>query len=70
MRLDTGTTAPAAVEAAGPASDLALFLRRRIPAAALHVTGDTGLLPHWFTLVPPVRRARPGTGVGCGAPGP
>ncbi|WP_328740630.1 maleylpyruvate isomerase family mycothiol-dependent enzyme [Streptomyces erythrochromogenes] len=51
---ETRSTAPVAVEAAGPASDLALFLWRRVPPAALHVTGDTGLLPHWFTLVPPV----------------
>ncbi|WP_405427013.1 maleylpyruvate isomerase family mycothiol-dependent enzyme [Streptomyces erythrochromogenes] len=54
VRLETAATAPVAVEAAGSASDLALFLWRRVPAAALHVTGDTGLLPHWFTLVPPV----------------
>ncbi|OLZ43190.1 hypothetical protein AVW11_35340, partial [Streptomyces amritsarensis] len=57
-------------EAAGSGADLALFPRRRVPAAALHVTGDTGLLPPCFTLVPPVRRARPRAGVGSGAPGP
>ncbi|MER6314151.1 maleylpyruvate isomerase family mycothiol-dependent enzyme [Streptomyces sp. NPDC001581] len=46
---------PADVEAAGTASDLALFLWGRLPATALRVTGGDGaLLPHWFTLVPPV----------------
>ncbi|MFD9411404.1 maleylpyruvate isomerase family mycothiol-dependent enzyme [Streptomyces sp. NPDC059989] len=46
--------APADVEAEGPASDLALFLWGRQPAAALRVRGDAGLLPHYFALVPPV----------------
>ncbi|MFE9631125.1 maleylpyruvate isomerase family mycothiol-dependent enzyme [Streptomyces sp. NPDC006463] len=47
-------TAPADVEAAGTASDLALFLWHRLPATGLRVTGDTTLLAHYFTLVPPV----------------
>ncbi|MFJ3723493.1 maleylpyruvate isomerase family mycothiol-dependent enzyme [Streptomyces sp. NPDC090045] len=52
---DPGSTAPADVEAAGTASDLALFLWGRLPATALRATGgDAALLPHWFTLVPPV----------------
>ncbi|MEV0412752.1 hypothetical protein AB0I68_18585 [Streptomyces sp. NPDC050448] len=42
------------VEAAGTASDLMLFLWRRITASALRVTGDADLMPHYFTLVPPV----------------
>ncbi len=52
--LEPGSPGPVTVEAAGSASDLALFLRRRVPPTALHVTGDTDLLAHWFTLVPPV----------------
>lgn len=52
--LEPGSTAPADVEAAGRTSDLALFLWHRLPPTALHVTGDAALLPHWFTLVPPV----------------
>ncbi|WP_404963066.1 maleylpyruvate isomerase N-terminal domain-containing protein [Streptomyces sp. 147326] len=52
---EPGPTAPADVETAGTASDLALFLWGRLPATALRVTGgDATLLPHWFTLVPPV----------------
>ncbi|MFC9294892.1 maleylpyruvate isomerase N-terminal domain-containing protein [Streptomyces sp. NPDC057011] len=54
LLLEPGSTGPADVEAAAPASDLALFLWRRLPPRALHVTGDAGLLPHWFTLVPPI----------------
>uniref|UniRef100_A0AAU2JIL7 Maleylpyruvate isomerase family mycothiol-dependent enzyme n=1 Tax=Streptomyces sp. NBC_00049 TaxID=2903617 RepID=A0AAU2JIL7_9ACTN len=54
VRLEHGSAAPADVEAAGSASDLALFLWRRLPAPALEVTGDAGLLPYYFTLVPPV----------------
>ncbi|MEU4353861.1 hypothetical protein [Streptomyces virginiae] len=49
-----GLTAPADVEAAGTACDLALLLRGRVPPAALRVEGDAGLLTYWFTLVPPV----------------
>ncbi|MFG2341140.1 maleylpyruvate isomerase family mycothiol-dependent enzyme [Streptomyces yangpuensis] len=52
--LEPDSTGPVTVEAAGSASDLALFLWRRVPPTALHVTGDTDLLAHWFTLVPPV----------------
>ncbi|MFF3087106.1 maleylpyruvate isomerase family mycothiol-dependent enzyme [Streptomyces nojiriensis] len=52
--LEPGSTAPADVEASGTASDLALFLWRRLPPTALRVTGDAALLPYWFTLVPPV----------------
>ncbi|MGR4879667.1 maleylpyruvate isomerase family mycothiol-dependent enzyme [Streptomyces sp. LARHCF249] len=51
--LEPGSPGPADVEAAGSASDLALFLWRRLPPDALRVTGDATLLPHWFTLVPP-----------------
>ncbi|WP_445270103.1 maleylpyruvate isomerase family mycothiol-dependent enzyme [Streptomyces sp. DSM 41634] len=52
---EPGPTSPADVEAAATASDLALFLWGRLPATALRVTaGDATLLPHWFTLVPPV----------------
>ncbi|MFD0352457.1 maleylpyruvate isomerase N-terminal domain-containing protein [Streptomyces sp. NPDC127110] len=54
VRLDPDDTAPVHVEAAGTASDLMLFLWQRIPAEALHITGDTALLDHWFTLVPPL----------------
>ncbi len=52
--LEHGSTAPVDVEAAGSASDLALFLWGRLTAPALKVTGDDTLLPHWFTLVPSV----------------
>lgn len=48
------STAPVDVEAAGSASDLALFLWGRLSPADLEVTGDGTLLPHWFTLVPSV----------------
>ncbi|MFG2983452.1 maleylpyruvate isomerase family mycothiol-dependent enzyme [Streptomyces sp. NPDC048258] len=51
---EPGSTAPADAEAAGAASDLALFLWHRLPATALRVSGDATLLPHYFTLVPPV----------------
>lgn len=55
VRLEDGpTTAPVDVEAAGPASDLALFLWGRPPATALRVSGDATRLRHWFTLVPQV----------------
>ncbi|MFF3863438.1 maleylpyruvate isomerase N-terminal domain-containing protein [Streptomyces sp. NPDC002209] len=47
-------TDPVDVEAAGTASDLMLFLWRRIPSTDLAVTGDADLLRHYFTLVPPV----------------
>ncbi|MCM9077720.1 maleylpyruvate isomerase family mycothiol-dependent enzyme [Streptomyces spororaveus] len=49
-----GVPSPADVEAEGSACDLALFLWGRVPATRLRVTGDAALLPHWFTLVPPV----------------
>ncbi|MEU3403317.1 maleylpyruvate isomerase family mycothiol-dependent enzyme [Streptomyces sp. NPDC006670] len=52
-RVEPGGTGPVAVEAAGTAGDLTLFLWQRIPATALEVTGDPALLDHWFTLVPP-----------------
>lgn len=52
--LEPGSTGPADVEASGTASDLALFLWRRLPPSALQVTGDAALLPYWFTLVPPI----------------
>ncbi|MFE2141123.1 maleylpyruvate isomerase N-terminal domain-containing protein [Streptomyces sp. NPDC059456] len=52
--VEHGATGAVDVEAAGTASDLMLFLWRRIPASALRVTGDAELLPHYFTLVPPV----------------
>ncbi|GAA3673632.1 maleylpyruvate isomerase family mycothiol-dependent enzyme [Nonomuraea antimicrobica] len=42
------------VEAAGTASDLALFLWHRIPAGTLGVRGDPTLLDRYFALVPPV----------------
>ncbi|MEV6398672.1 maleylpyruvate isomerase N-terminal domain-containing protein [Streptomyces sp. NPDC051907] len=42
------------VELAGTASDLMLFLWRRIPADRLQVTGDRAVLDRYFTLVPPV----------------
>ncbi|MEV7524324.1 maleylpyruvate isomerase family mycothiol-dependent enzyme [Streptomyces sp. NPDC091371] len=48
------TAAPVDVEAAGTASDLALFLWGRLPATALRVSGDATRLEHWFTLVPSV----------------
>lgn len=54
VRLDPDGTAPVHVEAAGTASDLMLFLWQRLPAQALHVTGDTAVLDRWFTLVPPL----------------
>jgi uncharacterized protein (TIGR03083 family) len=37
----------------GSASDLLLFLWRRIPADRLEVYGDAALLPRYFELVPP-----------------
>ncbi|MFF1342292.1 maleylpyruvate isomerase family mycothiol-dependent enzyme [Streptomyces sp. NPDC058290] len=52
--VEHGVTDPVDVEAAGTASDLMLFLWRRIPSTGLAVTGDADLLPHYFTLVPPV----------------
>ncbi|OEJ30724.1 maleylpyruvate isomerase family mycothiol-dependent enzyme [Streptomyces subrutilus] len=52
--LEPGSTAPVDVEAAGSASDLALFLWGRLAATDLKATGDETLLPHWFTLVPSV----------------
>ena len=43
------------VELAGTASDLMLFLWRRIPADRLDaVRGDRDVLDRYFTLVPPV----------------
>ncbi|KPI33741.1 Conserved hypothetical protein CHP03083 [Actinobacteria bacterium OV450] len=54
VQVEHGATGTVDVEAAGTASDLMLFLWRRIPASALRVTGDAELLPHYFTLVPPV----------------
>ncbi|MET9603645.1 maleylpyruvate isomerase family mycothiol-dependent enzyme [Streptomyces sp. NPDC006512] len=54
VRTEADGTGPVAVEAEGTASDLALFLWQRLPAARLEVTGDAPLLDHWFTLVPPV----------------
>ncbi|MFF8258754.1 maleylpyruvate isomerase family mycothiol-dependent enzyme [Streptomyces virginiae] len=54
VRTVPGLTAPADVEAAGTASDLALFLWGRVPPTALRVEGDAGLLTHWFTPVPTV----------------
>jgi uncharacterized protein (TIGR03083 family) len=47
------TDGPGAVEIAGTASDLALFVWRRLPADRLDVTGDAALLDRYFTLVPP-----------------
>ncbi|WUL08873.1 maleylpyruvate isomerase N-terminal domain-containing protein [Streptomyces sp. NBC_00354] len=54
LLVEHGVTDPVDVEAAGTASDLLLFLWRRIPSTDLAVTGDADLLPHYFTLVPPV----------------
>ncbi|WP_030157826.1 maleylpyruvate isomerase family mycothiol-dependent enzyme [Streptomyces sp. NRRL S-244] len=54
VTVEHGATDPVDVEAAGTASDLMLFLWRRIPATALAVSGAADLLPHYFTLVPPV----------------
>ncbi|MBT2481798.1 maleylpyruvate isomerase family mycothiol-dependent enzyme [Streptomyces sp. ISL-94] len=51
---EPGSEVPADIEAEGSASDLALFLCGRRPATALRVRGDAGLLPYYFTLVPPV----------------
>ncbi|MET7328514.1 maleylpyruvate isomerase family mycothiol-dependent enzyme [Nonomuraea sp. NPDC005650] len=42
------------VELAGSASDLMLFLWRRIPADGLDVRGDKSMLDRYFALVPPV----------------
>ncbi|WP_219466745.1 hypothetical protein [Nonomuraea rhizosphaerae] len=42
------------VEVAGTASDLMLFLWRRLPAGRLGVRGDREVLDRYFTLVPPV----------------
>jgi uncharacterized protein (TIGR03083 family) len=50
--LDDGTGGD--VELTGTASDLMLFLWRRIPADRLDVRGDRSLLDSYFTLVPPV----------------
>ncbi|MEV7612715.1 maleylpyruvate isomerase family mycothiol-dependent enzyme [Streptomyces sp. NPDC089799] len=44
----------AAVELAGSASDLMLFLWHRVPAGALTVTGEERLVDRYFELVPPV----------------
>jgi hypothetical protein len=52
VRLDD--TSVGDVEAAGTASDLALFLWQRIPAHRLAVSGDQSVLDRYFTLVPPV----------------
>jgi uncharacterized protein (TIGR03083 family) len=52
VRLTDGTSAD--VELAGPASDLMLYLWRRIPAERLDVTGDRDVLDRYFTLVPPL----------------
>lgn len=41
------------VAARGSASDLLLFLWRRIPASRLEVFGDAALLDRYFALVPP-----------------
>ncbi|MEV7544351.1 maleylpyruvate isomerase family mycothiol-dependent enzyme [Streptomyces sp. NPDC089915] len=53
VRLEPGGTGPVAVEAAGTACDLTLFLWQRLPAAGLEVSGDPALLERWFDLVPP-----------------
>ncbi|MFD8637923.1 maleylpyruvate isomerase family mycothiol-dependent enzyme [Streptomyces sp. NPDC059533] len=53
VRLEPDGAGPVSVEAAGTASDLTLFLWQRLPATGLDVTGDSALLKHWFTLVPP-----------------
>ncbi|MFC4122145.1 maleylpyruvate isomerase family mycothiol-dependent enzyme [Nonomuraea zeae] len=42
------------VELAGTASDLMLFLWRRIPADTLEVRGDRDTLDRYFVLVPPL----------------
>ncbi|GAA0588240.1 maleylpyruvate isomerase family mycothiol-dependent enzyme [Streptomyces crystallinus] len=42
------------VELTATASDLMLFLWRRIPVDGLEVRGDAALLERYFTLVPPV----------------
>ncbi|MGW7441655.1 hypothetical protein [Streptomyces sp. NPDC054849] len=52
--LEPGSAAAVDVEIEGPASDLALFLWQRLPAAGLRATGGAALLPYYFTLVPPV----------------
>ncbi|MFJ8164438.1 hypothetical protein ACIRBY_26420 [Streptomyces sp. NPDC096136] len=54
VRLEPGGTGRVAVEAAGTACDLTLFLRQRLPAAGLEATGDPALLDRWSDLVPPV----------------
>ncbi|MFD8413069.1 maleylpyruvate isomerase family mycothiol-dependent enzyme [Streptomyces sp. HUAS TT3] len=54
VHVEPDAAGPAHVEAAGTASDLMLFLWRRIPADDLETTGDKELLAHWFTLVPPL----------------
>ncbi|MFH8369367.1 maleylpyruvate isomerase family mycothiol-dependent enzyme [Streptomyces sp. NPDC018031] len=49
------STGPCAVELAGTASDLMLFLWNRIPAdRCASLRGDRAALDHYFTLVPPV----------------
>ncbi|WP_344580326.1 maleylpyruvate isomerase family mycothiol-dependent enzyme [Nonomuraea roseoviolacea] len=45
---------PADVEVTGTASDLMLYLWRRIPEDRLEVRGDPRLLDRYFVLVPPV----------------
>ena len=42
------------IQISGTASDLALFLWQRKTAGRLDVQGDTSLLGHYFTLVPPL----------------
>lgn len=53
MRSSDGVES-ADVELAGTASDLMLFLWRRIPAERLDIAGDRNVLARYFTLVPPV----------------
>jgi uncharacterized protein (TIGR03083 family) len=45
---------PADLIVRGSASDLLLFLWRRIPASELTVTGEVRLLDSYFSLVPPI----------------
>ncbi|NUW34257.1 maleylpyruvate isomerase family mycothiol-dependent enzyme [Nonomuraea sp. SMC257] len=51
---DPADAAPVDVELAGTASDLMLYLWRRIPADRLEVRGDPEFLERYFVLVPPV----------------
>ncbi|MEV0614887.1 maleylpyruvate isomerase family mycothiol-dependent enzyme [Nonomuraea sp. NPDC050404] len=54
VRLGFGEDGGFDIELSGTASDLMLFLWRRIPADRLGVRGDQALLDRYFVLVPPI----------------